>query len=118
MLLVAGLGLVVAGQAPAQTFRILRAFNGDGGDTPHGGLLLLGSTLYGTVINGGSSGDGTAFRIDTNGGGFVVLHDFSWSTQGAGFTNADGDYPIAGLILSENTLYGTGRQIMEAPIDV
>jgi len=36
-------------------------------------LLLSGSTLYGITQNGGSLGNGTIFKINTDGSGFAVL---------------------------------------------
>jgi len=83
--------------------------NSDGA-CPHARLLLLGNTLYGTASGGGSSGNGTVFAVNTDGTGFTTLHSF---TGGSGsyptVTNSDGANPVAGLILSGNTLYGTAR---------
>ncbi len=55
-------------------------------------------TLFGTASLGGNAGHGTVFAVNTDGTGFTVLHNF---------TNLDGNFPTAGLILSSNTLYGT-----------
>jgi uncharacterized repeat protein (TIGR03803 family) len=79
--------------------------NADGA-YPYGGLVLSGNTLYGTASSGGSSGNGTVFRINTDGTGFAKLHGFT-ATSGTVSTNADGAMPYAGLVLSNNTLYGT-----------
>jgi uncharacterized repeat protein (TIGR03803 family) len=67
------------------------------------GLILSGSTLYGTTSGGGSGGKGTVFAINTDGTGFTVLNSFTgypiyW------------DFAQSGLILSGNTLYGTASQ--------
>jgi len=70
-----------------------------GGATPYAGLTLSGNTLYGTARDGGSSGIGTVFAINTDGSGFTTLHNFTGSE--------DGGNPKAGFILSGNTLYGT-----------
>ncbi len=59
---------------------------------------------HGTV-DGGGAGDGTVFKINIDGTGYVRLHDFS-GTNNAGF-NADGAFPQSGLVLSGNELYGT-----------
>jgi uncharacterized repeat protein (TIGR03803 family) len=79
--------------------------NSDGA-TPGGyedaGLTLSGNTLYGTAPNGGSSGNGTAFAVKTDGTGFTVLHSFSGGSGGAS--------PNGGLIFWGNTLYGTTYQ--------
>src|ERR1035437_7179361 len=79
--------------------------NSDGG-YPFAGLILSGNTLYGTASRGGSSDNGTVFRLNTDGTGFTNLHTFTVTTAG---TNSDGAYPYAGLILSGNTLYGTAQ---------
>jgi len=68
-------------------------------------LILSGDTLYGTAGGGGTNGGGTVFAINTNGIGFTTLYSFT--TAPSGSTNNDGAYPYAGLILSDNTLYGT-----------
>ncbi len=68
-------------------------------------LLLLGNALYGVAAVGGtndvvfSSGDGTLFRINPNGSGFTVLHDFDYFD--------DGDFPQGPLVLLGGQLYGT-----------
>jgi len=97
--LIAGLGLALAGRAPAQTFTNLHNFTGvNDGVGPDGGLILSGSTLFGTAENGGSGGSGTVFALNTNGSGYTNLHNF---------TNNDGAQPTGRLILSGNNLYGT-----------
>jgi uncharacterized repeat protein (TIGR03803 family) len=40
-------------------------------------LALSGHTLYGTASGGGSSGNGTVFRINTDGSDFMNLYSFS-----------------------------------------
>jgi uncharacterized repeat protein (TIGR03803 family) len=79
--------------------------NSDGAN-PFAGLILSGSTLYGTANNGGSSGSGTVFAVNTNGSGFTVLHSFTTSVRPY-YTNSDGAKPAGGLILSGSMLYGT-----------
>lgn len=79
--------------------------NADGAN-PYGGLILCSNALYGTAHNGGGQGSGTVFKINTDGNGFTVLHTFT-ARQPPLYTNADGAFPSAGLILSGNTLYGT-----------
>ena len=39
---------------------------------------------------------------------FTNLYSFT-ATSGSSFTNSDGASPVAGLILSDNTLYGTAN---------
>jgi uncharacterized repeat protein (TIGR03803 family) len=102
--LIAGLGFLPVGRATAQTFTTLHNFtalshetNSDGA-SPQPGLILSGNTLYGTTYDGGSSGNGTVFAVNTNGTGFTNVHTFDYS---------DGANPHGGLILAGNTLYGT-----------
>jgi uncharacterized repeat protein (TIGR03803 family) len=83
----------------AQTFTVLHSFTGSDGTDPFAGLILSGNTLYGTAYVGGGSGYGTMFKLNTNGTGFTILHSFNGGSDGA--------QPIAGVILSGNTLYGT-----------
>jgi uncharacterized repeat protein (TIGR03803 family) len=82
--------------------------NSDGA-SPVAGLILSGNTLYGTTRWGGSSGNGTVFKVNTDGSGFTNLHNFTppYSHSVNATTNSDGANPLAGLILSGNTLYGT-----------
>jgi uncharacterized repeat protein (TIGR03803 family) len=82
----------------AQTYTVLKNFTGSDGWQPEGGLVLLGSTLYGTASAGGSLDNGVVFKMNTNGSGYTVLKNFAGS---------DGSAPVADLLLSGNTLYGT-----------
>jgi uncharacterized repeat protein (TIGR03803 family) len=106
---VAGLGLLPVGRLHAQTFTTVYSFpaappppgpetNGDGA-YPAAGFALSGDTLYGTTFEGGSSGFGTVFAVNTDGTGFRSLHTFTGSS--------DGSAPNGSLVLSSNTLYGT-----------
>jgi uncharacterized repeat protein (TIGR03803 family) len=79
--------------------------NTDGTD-PSGRLILSGNTLYGTAETGGNFGHGTVFAVNTNGTGFTTLHNFTAFDPDTG-TNSDGFWPLGGLVLSGNTLYGT-----------
>src|SRR6266853_1119053 len=72
--------------------------NSDGA-LPYAGVTLSGKILYGTAEAGGSSGNGTVFAVNTDGTGFTNLHSFAGASDGAN--------PYAGLVLSNNTLYGT-----------
>jgi uncharacterized repeat protein (TIGR03803 family) len=72
---------------------------GSDGSNPHAGLVLAGSTLYGTTYSGGASSYGVVFKVNTDGAGFAVLHSFSGYSDGCG--------SISGLVLGGSTLYGT-----------
>src|SRR6266851_618797 len=98
--LIAVLSLLPAARVTAQIFTTLHSFTGGSdGASPYAGLITnsSGNTLYGTTANGGSSGRGTVFAVNTDGTGFTNLHSFNYS---------DGSNPWSGLILSGNTLYG------------
>ena len=109
-----GTGFTILHSFPATNFTV----PSDGPTPPPGyanndgvgptGLILSGSTLYGTAVWGGTNGNGTVFAINTNGTGFATLHSFA-ATAGANYTDSEGAHPIAfsGLVLSGNTLYGT-----------
>src|SRR5438045_3664917 len=106
--LIAALGLIPGGRVMAQTFTTLHSFtpmlggslygtNNDGA-LPRGGVLVSGSTLYGTAAVGGSLSYGTVFKVNTDGSDFTTLHNFNFS---------DGAGPNVTLVLSGGTLYGT-----------
>jgi len=80
----------------------LHEFAGGAGDgeNPHGSLTLSesDSTLYGMTREGGTSGRGVIFKINTDGTGYSKLHEF---TGGIG-----GEWSYSSLTLSDSTLYG------------
>jgi len=76
------------------------------GTHPYGSLVLSGNTLYGPAADGGSSGNGTVFAVNTDGTGFTNLHNFTPPYTSFTGTNSDGAQPAA-LIVSDNALYGT-----------
>ncbi len=67
--------MLSAGQA--QTSTVLKHFTGSDGAWPDAGLVLSGSTLYGTTSLGGSSNKGTVFQMNTDGTGYTVLKNYS-----------------------------------------
>jgi len=81
-------------------FTVFKQFTNaaDGGD-PFAGLVLSGSTLYGTTEGGGSNGFGTVFQINTDGSGFRVLKMFTGGD--------DGDVPATRPVVAGTALYGT-----------
>jgi uncharacterized repeat protein (TIGR03803 family) len=100
--LVTALGLIAAGQVSAQSLTTRYSFgavSGDGSE-PNAGLVLSGNTLYGTTFQGGSSGFGTVFAVNTNGTGFMTLYNFTNATTNGSEILCDG------LVLSGATLYG------------
>jgi uncharacterized repeat protein (TIGR03803 family) len=80
---------------------VLYSFTGgaDGGNPWDGVVRDSAGNLYGTTINGGTSGFGTVFKVDTT-GKKTVLHSFT--------ELGDGGKPYAGLLRdSAGNLYGT-----------
>jgi uncharacterized repeat protein (TIGR03803 family) len=97
--------LVLAQSAVAQV-TFLHLFTGsDGGEpnAPGPGLLASATKFYGTTFAGGSKNDGTVFSINSDGSDFQSHHSFT----GFALSGADGRFPVAGLTISGNTLYGT-----------
>lgn len=81
-------------------------FGNSDGAAPWAGLVLSGTTLYGTATRGGDAGSGTIFKLNTDGTGFSRIHSFS-ALDPVAQTNSDGAYPLGGLVISGNSLYGT-----------
>jgi uncharacterized repeat protein (TIGR03803 family) len=82
-------------------------YTNNDGAYPAGGLVLTGQTLYGMAQRGGPTGNGTIFRVNTDGSGFTNLHSFTFTSSVSPYTNTDGAVPLGNLILSDNKLYGT-----------
>jgi len=78
--------------------------NGTDGEIPEATLLLSGNTLYGTTYNGGTSTNGTIFKINTDGTRFTNLYSFSPTIN---TTNSDGANPYAALVMTNGMLYGS-----------
>ena len=84
------------------------ATNGDG-ISPIG-CVLSGNVIYGTCSSGGLYGDGTIFRVNTDGTHFTNLFNFSngvFNAQNNTYPDSTGQDPNPGLLLVSNTLYGT-----------
>ncbi len=90
-------GINARGQA---TFGVLHSFTNStsDGSTPVGQPVLIGSTLYGVTLDGGSSSDGTLYNISTNGTGFGVLYSFTGGANGAN--------PFCTLVSTGASFYG------------
>src|SRR5438105_9762937 len=99
---IAGLGLMPAVQVTAQTFTTLHVFT-DGGHPA--GLIVAGAALFGTASQGGSSGNGTVFRVNTDGTGFTNLRSFKGTrtTYSGIYTNRDGAAASV-LVITSNTV--------------
>jgi uncharacterized repeat protein (TIGR03803 family) len=105
-------GLQVAEQCslskrPAAITPCFIVFLGPGGGglrNPRGALSQgPDGILYGTATAGGASGFGGVFKLQTNGSGFQVLHEFS-------STGGDGRAPEGGVTIGgDGYLYGVTR---------
>src|ERR1043166_48163 len=97
-----GRGTIFRVNTDGTGFSTLHSFssNASGGAAPEAGLVLSGSTLYGTANDGGSGGQGTIFKVGIDGSGFTTVHNFT----GIG---TDGGFPRAPLIVFGKTFYGT-----------
>ncbi len=94
--------LVAAQPALAQTQSVLYNFtNTPDGGFPQSNLVLdTAGNMYGTTLYGGVNGRGSVFKV-TPTGTETVLYSFTGG--------ADGNVPVAGLVLDKKTgnLYGT-----------
>jgi uncharacterized repeat protein (TIGR03803 family) len=83
-------------------FSVLMSFNrsGDDGISP-GGLTRepQSETFFGVTYTGGISNLGTIFKINSDGNGYGIIHNFNGTT--------DGSNPNPLLVASDGGLYGT-----------
>jgi uncharacterized repeat protein (TIGR03803 family) len=90
--------LWLAGFTLTAQFRSLLSFNvTNGAENEYSTVLVSNGIIYGVTSIGGAHDSGTVFALDTNGGGYRDLHDFS---------GADGYFPTGSLVLSGNVLFG------------
>jgi uncharacterized repeat protein (TIGR03803 family) len=100
-----GFGTVFKINTADTGYTILHNFTGgsEDGQYPHGDLTLSadGSTLYGMTSAGGSSGLGVVFKMNINGTGYTILHNFTGGSN-------DGATPYGSMTFSSDgsTLYG------------
>jgi uncharacterized repeat protein (TIGR03803 family) len=80
-------------------YQILHTFTGADGSKPDGRRLsLVNSKLYGVTYEGGSNNVGVLFSMNTDGGGYQVLHSF--------LGGSDGKYPSSYLTQIGSKFYG------------
>lgn len=95
--LVAVLWAAAAVASPAQTLTSMFSFAGSNGAEPYGALVQgTDGALYGTTYLGGANGQGTAFKISSD-GAFTLLYSFC-SQSGC----PDGINPAASLTMGTN----------------
>lgn len=92
---------VAAISSCAQTLTTLAAFNRTDGANPTSTLIQgIDGNIYGTTSGGGTSSDGTVFKV-TPGGTLTTLHNFAGHP-------GDGADPEAGLVQAiDGNFYGT-----------
>jgi uncharacterized repeat protein (TIGR01451 family) len=101
------LGQIFSLSTSGGTINVLHSFNGEDGFDPQGTLLISGSVIYGTT----GGGQGTVFRINTDGSDFSNLYSFGFSSlNGSIYEAVDGN-----LILSGSTLYGLATRYPNGP---
>jgi len=93
-------GAVFSLEPDSSAVTILYSFAGmPDGAYPQAQLVLHGGDLYGTTTEGGSSNNGTVFKL-TTAGTETILHNFANSPDGA--------FPTAGVAVDKaGNLYGT-----------
>lgn len=95
-----GFGSVYRINPDGNNFTNLYSFTGGlDGYLPEAALTLFSNQLYGTTTAAGVSNMGTVFRLNTDGSGFTVLHEFRglW----------DAGAPFGGVTVYSNVMYGT-----------
>ena len=102
----ANLGVVYK-LTPSGAITVLHNFvgyaSGDG-SYPEGVLVQANDGyFYGVTREGGTSNEGTVFKINSTGSSYTVLHSFDYTSQ-----TLDGAYPATGLgVGTDSNLYGT-----------
>ncbi len=90
-------GIIFRMMTDGSNYSVIYSFNNTNGYYPGSGALISdGTYLYGTTQYGGANGNGTAYKVMTDGSNFVDLHDFD---------NANGNMP-GGLVSDGTALYG------------
>ena len=87
--------------ASSGTFAVVHTFGyPPDANTPHAGLINVNGLLYGTTGGGGAYGAGAVYTVPpTPSGTESVLESF--------YPGSDGQTPVASLIATGSTLYGT-----------
>lgn len=101
-------GIVYKINTDGTGYQIIHNFHtvSNDGTQPSGELLAVGATLYGitqaggVTAPGGYNGDGTLFRVNTDGSGYTILHHF-------GVSSHDGVSPSVGVVRVGSDLFGT-----------
>lgn len=99
-----GYGVIYRIGTDGSAYTVLHNFDEADGKDPYGELIIDGATLYGMTSAGGGGGAfGVAFKIDTDGGNYSVLHRFAGAPD-------DGKTPYGSLALDNGFLYGMTQE--------
>ena len=98
-------GFIFKMKSDGTGFEILKNFVVTGGKhggwgegmSPNSPLVVVDGMLYGTTMLGGTSAQGTVFKVSTNGTGFSIIKHFDGNPQG---------HPNSGLTLQGKSLFG------------
>ncbi len=102
---ISGYGTAFKVNADGSDFSVLKNFDYDTTGSFPAGVLVKGTdgAFYGTARSGGSSGYGTAFKMNADGGDFTVIQNFDGPTTGS--------FPAGGLVQgTDGVFYGTASQ--------
>jgi len=107
-----GNGVVFSINPDGSNFQVLHSFAGGTSDGryPEGSLTASGSTLFGFTTQGGSSGSGVLFKVNIDGSGYQVMHNFT--------NGSDGGWPYGTPLAVGSTVYGATLQGGTAGIGV
>lgn len=103
------LSLAAIALASAQSVRPIYSFPTSPASPNAGVVEGPDGNFYGTTMSGGAGGEGTVFKVNTN-GVVTTLYSFSppFGYAGTFVTNSDGARPLAGLALGPNgNFFGT-----------
>lgn len=97
-----GSGTIFKIKTDGTGYAVIHTFGGSSdGNTPMAALTQDSTgALYGTAAGGGTGGQGTTFKINTDGSGFQLLHSFSG-------TGGEGSGPWALCLAKNGSFYST-----------
>lgn len=93
---------------PSAVPTVLHSFQSGTADgaSPMGGVVVVGSNLYGATVSGGANDRGGIYRLAADGSSFVLLHSFDASTDGQGAYGTLAIDQVAGRLYGALTLSG------------
>ena len=94
--------MLIGTKTQAQYTKLMNFTNASNGGYPLGSLISDGTFLYGMTRSGGTTGNGTMFKIKPNGTGYAKLLDFAGATNGKN--------PQGSLISDGTFLYGMATE--------